>query len=73
MLSAEADVESIGGRLGVGLRAPSVGCVELSSIDTEGTLPVLAFFDIWPTESLRRLVCIDDMSEDSLFTGTSCR
>jgi len=61
-------VESIGGRLGVGLRAPSVGYVELSSIDTEGTLPVLAFFDIWPTESLRRLVCIDDVSEDSLFT-----
>ena len=42
-------VESMGGRLGVGLRAPSVGYVELSSIDTEGTFSVLAFFDIWPT------------------------
>ena len=72
MHSAEADVVGlIGGRLGVGLRAPSVGYVECSSIDPEGTLPVLAFFDVWPTDSLRRLVCNDDMSEDSLFTGTS--
>ena len=66
-------VESIGGRLGVGLRAPLVRCVELLSMDTEGTVPVLAFLDIWPTESLHRLVCIDDVSEDSLFTSTSCR
>ena len=63
-------VESIGGRLGAG---SSVGCVELSSFDTERTLPVLAFFDIWPTESLRRLACIDDVSENSLFTSTSGR
>ena len=66
-------VELMGGRLGVGLRAPSVGYVELSSIDTEGTFSVLAFFDIWPTDSLHHLVCIDDVSEDSLFTSMSCR
>ena len=55
------------------LRVLSLGCVELSSIDTERTLPVLAFFDIWPTESLRCLACIDDISENSLFTSASGR
>ena len=64
---------SIGGRLGAGLRASSMGCVGLSLFGTERTLPVLAFFDIWPTESLRRLVCVDDPSENSLFTSTSGR
>ena len=66
-------VESMGGRLGVGLRAPLVGYVELLLIDTEGTFSVLAFFDIWPSDSLCHLVCIDNTSEDSLFTSTSCR
>lgn len=64
---------SIRGRLGAGLRASSMGCVGLSLFDTERTLPVLAFFDIWPTESLRHLVCVDDPSENSLFTSTSGR
>ena len=40
-------VELIGGRLGARLRVLSLGCVELSSIDTERTLPVLALFDTY--------------------------
>jgi len=66
-------VELIGGRLGARLRVLSLGCVELSLIDTERTLPVLAFFDIWPTESLCHLACIDNISENSLFTSASGR
>lgn len=42
--------------------------VESISIDVGGMLPVFALFEIWSTESLRHLLCVNKESEDSNFT-----
>jgi hypothetical protein len=41
---------------------------ESISIGVGGIVSVFAFFELWSTESLRRLLCINEGSEDSILT-----